>query len=221
MTDEELQRRLNNHEDNWTERKLENEPRARIRKTLVAFANSVPSGESAILFIGVQDDGTPLGVKNPDQMQKNVREWAEDCYPPIRYTSRVTKVDEKDIVAVIIKADPDNRPHFAGPSYVRTGSESIKATEQQYDELITARNSKARDILRAKQNGEPVVVIRYLSGFGNHNMRAILGECVVGDCSPTLAVFHPRIGEPFAAEYSQLRLTKMPDGKQLKVESDF
>jgi predicted HTH transcriptional regulator len=221
MTDEDIEDRITNQEDGWTERKLENEPRARIRKTLVAFANSVPDEERAILFIGVQDDGKPIGVKDSDQMQKNVREWADDCHPPIRYTARVINVEGKAIVAVIVQADPDNRPHFSGPAYVRRGSESIKANESQYSELIASRNSKARDILKAKRNGETVVVIRYLSGFGNHNMRAILGDCVVGDCSPTLATFHPKIGEPFVAEYSQLRLTRMPDGKQLKVESDF
>ena len=52
MTREELLKRLKDHEDNFTERKLEGAKSAELRKTLVAFANSVPEGRLAILFIG-------------------------------------------------------------------------------------------------------------------------------------------------------------------------
>jgi hypothetical protein len=42
------------------------------------------------------------------------------------------------------------RPHFAGPAYVRVGSESIPATEQKFNELIARRNSKASKLLDHK-----------------------------------------------------------------------
>ncbi len=63
----ELLARLRQPEDNFTERKSEGAAsRAELRKTLVAFANSVPEGRTAVLYIGVDDDGTPMGVSNPD-----------------------------------------------------------------------------------------------------------------------------------------------------------
>ena len=67
MDDEALLIRLRDHEDGFTERKQEGaaSASAELRKTLVAFANSVPEGKTAILFIGVSDTGAPLGVKNP------------------------------------------------------------------------------------------------------------------------------------------------------------
>src|SRR5688572_3240933 len=80
-----LRRRLRNREDGFIERKPEGVSTEDIRKTLVAFANSVPEGEQAILYIGVSDDGTPLGVSNTDSLQKNIRRIAEGkCYPPIK-----------------------------------------------------------------------------------------------------------------------------------------
>ncbi len=88
MTDEEIKRRLSDLEDGWTERKLQSVSGDDVRKALVAFANSVPDGEEAILFIGVADNGTPIGVDDPDNMQKKVKRWADWCYPPIRHTSR-------------------------------------------------------------------------------------------------------------------------------------
>lgn len=42
------------------------------------------------------------------------------------------------------------RPHFAGLSYVRKGSETRKASEEEFDELIAKRNSKTREILKWK-----------------------------------------------------------------------
>ncbi len=100
-----------------------------VRKTLVAFANSVPDGEEAILFIGVADNGAVAGVDNPDKAQKSFSKTASDwCYPPIKHTSRVIDVDGKHVVALIVQAS-HNKPHFAGPAFVRTGSESKNASE--------------------------------------------------------------------------------------------
>jgi len=62
MTDEELKRRLSDFEDGWTERKEQGVSTDDVRKTLVAFANSVPDGEEAVLFIGISDKGKITGV---------------------------------------------------------------------------------------------------------------------------------------------------------------
>lgn len=66
MTDEELKERLGDAEDAWTERKTAAHSED-IRKTLVAFANSVPEGEEAILFVGVDNQGNVLGVTDAEK----------------------------------------------------------------------------------------------------------------------------------------------------------
>src|SRR5437879_2749618 len=105
MTDEELKRRLSDFEDGWTERKEKGVSTDDIRKTLVAFANSVPDGEEAILFIGVANDGMIKGVDNPDKAQKSFTKTASEwCYPPIKHTSRVIDQDGKHVVAIIVQA---------------------------------------------------------------------------------------------------------------------
>ena len=212
MTDDEIKRRVLDLEDGWTERKPPSVGGDEVRKALVAFANSVPDGEQAILFIGVADDGTPLGVDNPDNTQKNVRKWADWCYPAIRHTSRVIESEGKRVVAVIVQPD-HNRPHFAGPAYVRVGSESIKASERQFDELMASRVSKARPLLEAKRKGELVSVSQWAYGI-----RSTPEDCAVVECTPVLAVFQPKSGGPISADYEGMRLGRAGDGKQLSVQ---
>lgn len=157
MSAEELLRRLNNHEDNFTERKPDKINAAQIRQTLVAFANSVPEGREAILFIGVHDDGRILGCSNPDSMQKTVRRVSEqDCYPRVTFTSEVINGNPGPVLAVIVPHSA-SRPHFSGPAYVRRGSESVVASEQLFNELVYARNSTAAAILKLKN--EVVLIV--------------------------------------------------------------
>lgn len=149
--DEDLVSRLRNVEDGFTERKTESASPSDLRRTLVAFANSVPLDKTAILFIGVTDDGNPIGVSSPESLQGKIHDLAKkDCYPPINYQVRVFKCDSKNIVAVLINASND-RPHFSGPTFVRVGSKTVAASEQVYEELIASRNSKTGQILRNKE----------------------------------------------------------------------
>ena len=151
---EELFKRLKDHEDGFTERKAEGASNnAELRKTLVAFANSVPEGKTAILFIGVHDDGTPIGIRNPESLQKTINEVAKrQCFPPLTtYQIQVIESDGKSLLAVVVKPSND-RPHFSGPAYVRVGSQSTAASGQVYEELIASRNTKAGKILRSKDH---------------------------------------------------------------------
>lgn len=152
MTDDQLMARLGDREDNYTERKSSGIKDEEIRRTVCAFSNSLTAGATAVLFIGLHDKtGEIVGVENPDALQKRVREAIERCYPPItNYACRVLYKGGKDIVAVKVGAS-GNRPHFTGPAYVRRGSESIAASEQQFNDLVATRNSKTAQI-REMQN---------------------------------------------------------------------
>jgi len=143
--------RLRDFEDGFTERKTEGAANpSELRKTLVAFANSVPEGKTSILFLGVSDNGTPMGINNPESLQKTVRKVAEkDCYPPVNYQTIVFQIEDKTLLAVEVKAS-NERPHFSGPAFIRIGSESVAASKSIYDELIATRNTKVGRILRSK-----------------------------------------------------------------------
>lgn len=186
MTEDELRRRILDQEDGWTERKPKGVSDEDICKTIVAFANSLPDNEAGILFIGVSDEGVPLGVDNADAMQKKVRQLSEqNCYPPIslQHNCKVFEDSGKSIVAVIVNGS-DNRPHFRGHTYVRVGSESVKPSPDQYERLIASRSSVARAILFEHQKDNQVVV--EIEG-SNHN-RTFLSKVV--DCNALFATFH-------------------------------
>ena len=165
MTQEELLKLIGNHEDNFVERKPEGVATPELRQTVSAFANNVPEGRVAVLLIGLHDrTGEVLGVGNTDKLQKRIRDVCHgDCYPAIDYTAEVLTVGEKKVVAIVIP--PSNaKPHFTGPAYVRVGSESLKASQQQYEELILSRNDKAREILKHKNEIFTVLGIGYKLG---------------------------------------------------------
>jgi hypothetical protein len=177
--------RLRAHEDNLVERKPGAVNAAEIRQTLVAFANSVRAPSTAILFIGVANNGEPQGVDNPDKTQKTVREQCEKvCYPPISFTTSVLEVGGKAIVAVVIP-ESTNRPHFSGPAYERRGSESVVASAELFEELIHRRTSKVNAILAMRSSPITVICAQHRLGSTKHvadtNYRTT-DECTIEAC---------------------------------------
>jgi hypothetical protein len=182
----ELLARLKHPEDQFVERKPESVPRGDIRKTLVAFANSVPAGKSAVLFIGVADDGRVVGCSNSDAKQKLIRQICEqDCYPAVRADCEVVETREGEVVAVIIGPSND-RPHFSGPAYIRRGSESVAASAELFDELIQSRTGLVAAILRHRNEVFTVHSIQHRLGdtrpiadqaFRQH------AECRITECN--------------------------------------
>ena len=141
-------------EDNLVERKVESDLKD-LLKTLVAFANSVRPGQVAMLLIGEQDDGTVQGVKNPDNIQKRIRQVCEKIYPPIIWRSKVYEKEGKYCVRVEVEYDGDT-PHFGGVAWVRRSSETIKASEEVFQRLIDLRSSVVREL--SKWLGKEVTV---------------------------------------------------------------
>jgi predicted HTH transcriptional regulator len=147
LSDADLLSRLTNFEDHFVERKTSGDHAADWLKTIVAFANSMPIGYPAVLFIGVRDDGTPEGNINLDGLQKKLAQKMTLAYPPIYFMTKVLSSAGKQFLAVLVPGS-SARPHFAGPSYVRKGSTTSDANEDQFEELVTSRQSKARELLQ-------------------------------------------------------------------------
>jgi predicted HTH transcriptional regulator len=205
MNDAAIRARLYDKEDGWTERKSKGVSTEEIRKTIIAFANSLPEGHQGILFIGISDrTGETEGVDDTDALQKNIRRAAEKAYPPIGigHTSRVLEENGKSVVAVIVEAS-QNRPHVAGPSYMRVGSESVEASASQFEELIATRTSIARKILDAKRKDETVLVDEKRRSYNPGRT-----QCKVESCDSHFANFKAvKEGWVYSAPLSQITVS--------------
>jgi hypothetical protein len=134
----------NQPEDYLLERKTENDLKD-LLKTMVAFANSVVPGHTAVILIGERNDGSAEGVSNADNIQKRVRQEADKIYPAIIWQSKVYERDGKQCVRVEIEHSGDT-PHFGGPAWVRRGSETVKASDDEFQRLIDIRSSVVREL---------------------------------------------------------------------------
>jgi predicted HTH transcriptional regulator len=174
LTDQDILLRLNSFEDAFVERKTASDSKDWL-KTVVAFANSVPVGDPAILFIGVRNNGDIEEGANLDSLQRTLSEKLAAAYPPIYYLPKVLQQDGKQFLAVIVPGS-ENRPHFAGQSYVRVGSETKKASESQFEELLAQRQSKSFEILKWK-NQDITVERTYAGRTGRYPVVAKVAGC--------------------------------------------
>jgi hypothetical protein len=141
-------------EDSLLERKVESDLKD-LLKTLVAFSNSVKPGHTAVILIGEANDGSVKGVKDPDSIQKTVRDKCETIYPPILWRSTVYQKDDKACVRVEIEYDGET-PHFGGKAWIRKGSITQEATDEIFQWLIDYRSGKVREL--AKSLGKPILI---------------------------------------------------------------
>jgi len=110
--------------------------------------------------------GAILGVDDPEPLQKRVGDAGEECYPAIRPSMTVLHVKGKQVLAVEV-AYSEDKPHFGGPAYVRSGSRSLKASDSVYQDLLTSHCGKAGELLRWK--GKYVTVRTINKRLGNHH----------------------------------------------------
>ena len=190
MTPENLVGRLAAKEDGFVERKSKGVGAHDIRKTVTAFANTLPKGQQAVLFIGVGDRGGVEGCDNADAMQKRIRQLCLECYPPLAPQCMVLTVEGKDVVAVVVDASAD-RPHFTGPAYIRQGSESVQASKAVFDAMVDARLSPVAAIQRLIGQTITVFAIGHRMGQlihvqGDYRESA---ECRVTACDAHLVTF--------------------------------
>ena len=150
-------------EDYLMERKTENDLKD-LLKTMVAFANSVVPGHTAVILIGERNDGSAEGVSNADNIQKRVRQEAEKVYPDVIWQSKVYEKDGKQCVRVEIEHTGDT-PHFGGPAWVRRGSVTVKASDEEFQKLIDIRSSLVRELSKwVDKEVSIVTVISYQGG---------------------------------------------------------
>jgi len=184
-------------ESSWSERKPESVNKRELRREACAFANSLPDGEEAVIFIGLNDKtGAVSGIANMDSLQKKIDDaLLKDCYPAISYRTRELSHEGQAVLVLIIPASA-KKPHFTGPAFVRNGSKTAVASEEQFNELILSQTDKARQLLKFKANHTIFAVLGVNYRLGS--LRPFQGggyleggdDCKVDACNGHTVRFH-------------------------------
>jgi hypothetical protein len=143
MDEPDLLRLLQSAEHTFAERKTIGDNRDWL-KTVVGFANTLETNQTGVLFIGVTDKGEiEETAASLDKLQRTISEKLQSAYPPIYYTTRIVEHEGRRCLAVEVPGSP-NKPHYAGPPYLRDGSQTVIAKAEQHESLLALRIGKAR-----------------------------------------------------------------------------
>ena len=127
-----------------------------IKKEVVAFAN----GEGGRLYIGVQDDGSVIGLADPDGVALQISNMVRDAVRPdltmfLHYET--LQEDGKMIVAVDIQRGTE-RPYYIAKKglrpegvYVRQGYSSVPATNTAIRRMIKETDGDHFEEMRSLQ----------------------------------------------------------------------
>ena len=125
-----------------------------IKKEIIAFANC----DGGKLYIGVQDDGTVVGVDDPDGVSLQISNMVRDAIKPdvtmfVHY--KTIEENGKDIVAVDIQRGTD-RPYYLAKKgmrpegvYVRQGYSSVPATDTAIRRMIKETDGDRFEAMRS------------------------------------------------------------------------
>lgn len=118
-----------------------------IRRAICAFANDLmASGESGVILIGLEDDGSGGNLGNFDEAQQKVANWAHggDILP--LPDVEVYRRDMTDCSIVVVEVRPHVEPpvRYQGQAWVRVGTANHRATPEQERRLAERRRSGDR-----------------------------------------------------------------------------
>lgn len=125
-----------------------------IKKEIIAFANC----DGGKLYIGVQDNGTVIGLDNPDSVSLQISNMVRDAIKPditmfLHYETIVE--NGKNIVAVDIQRGTD-RPYYLAKKgmrpegvYVRQGYSSVPATDAAIRRMIKETDGDRFEAMRS------------------------------------------------------------------------
>ena len=125
-----------------------------ICKEIIAFANT----KGGTLYIGVTDDGIPVGVEDPDQVILQLNNKVRDSIKPdvtmfVRYETQI--IDEKQIIQVTIQKGTDCPYYLSSkglkPSgvFVRNGTSSNPATDISIRKMIKETDGDSFEAMRS------------------------------------------------------------------------
>lgn len=146
MDDHELESLLDDIESDRVERKESMSDGDNIRQALCAFANDLPGhGKPGVLFVGVDDEGTPTGLTVTDQLLQNLASMRGDgnLLPFPAMTVQKRRLKGKDVAVVLVQPADSPPVRFKGTVWVRVGPRRAIASPQE--ERILAEKRRYRD----------------------------------------------------------------------------
>lgn len=181
----------------------------RIAREVVAFANT----HGGRVILGVDDQGTIAGLKDPDEQIFLFRAAIETHTDPVvEFTLRRIAVSRKREVIVVEVPSSASRPHYvtdgeARTAYVRFGEKSMEASREAI-RLMRRSNDEAGS--RFEFGDKELKLMRYLDTYGRISVEqfARIADIRVRQASQTLVVltrarvlqFHPsESGDYFTA----------------------
>jgi predicted HTH transcriptional regulator len=217
FTDADILQKLKNTEDATVERKVRSDLRD-IRKSVVAFSNSLPVDDPAIIFVGVRDNGEIESDVDTEDLQEKVSKSLKEIYPPVFPQILTRECEGKKFVVVIVRGSSE-RPHFSGLAYIRKDSRSVKSSEEEFDRLVSQRSSKAAEILKWK--GKVVSTVHYFKrfSFGETIPSSDEYSATIENCNCFYVTLQSTDSEQALSSYSLSRIEIEYDhrGKRLKL----
>src|SRR5438093_2489417 len=116
----------------------------------------------------------------------SITAWGNGCFPELPVIPRTLTKDGKEFLAVVVPLS-EARPHFARPSFKRQGAKTIPASQQETDEWIAYRNSKAPFILDWKH--KTIHLQQLKEGIGG-SIFDESGAYTLIDCNPWFVTLH-------------------------------
>lgn len=121
-------------EDGLTEFKRDVSQRSDFAGEMIAFANT----EGGQILVGVDDDGTIVGVSNPGRVQESILNIArQNCNPPLMPVIDRVETDQ-GLVLVVMVPRRMGSPHEnnSGQCYLRVGSTKRLCTPQERARML-------------------------------------------------------------------------------------
>lgn len=129
---------------------------AGIKKEVVAFVNS----DGGSILVGVEDDGTPCGLENPNEVMTQISNSLKDSISPdvMPFVEiKAKEIEGKSIIEIAVSAGV-NRPYYIRekglkPSgvYVRKGSSSQPVSDEAIRQMIVHSAGKSFEECRSLQ----------------------------------------------------------------------
>jgi len=148
-TDQELQTLLGDIESDLAERKesLRGDSPQTAREAVCAFANDLPDHRRAgVVFIGVDDGGTPVGLPVTDELLRQLADMKTDgnIVPPPTLTVGKRTLKGREVAVVTVEPSDSPPVRYRGRIWIRIGPRRGIASAQ--DERILNEKRRYRDV---------------------------------------------------------------------------
>ncbi len=146
----------------------------RLAKEVIAFANT----NGGRVLIGVDDDGTVLGVKDSEEEEYALRIALEThCSPPLKWRTERVEISRKRDVIVIAVPRSTKRPHGLVSSnghsdsipYVRVDDRSIEASYEAVQLMLV---DKDRQDVQFEFGDHELTLMKYMEEYGRIGVRS-------------------------------------------------